>query len=85
MPLLIQNVVTIGKEPDTSKPSFQVHTIKFTLHELRIASKGFSKKIGEGGFGPVYYGQLASGQEIAIKVSSETSNQGDGEFRNEVM
>lgn len=64
--------------------SFQANIVKFTLRELRRASNDFSKKIGEGGFGPVFYGKLASGKEIAIKVSSETSKQGEVEFRNEV-
>lgn len=72
-----------GKESDKQQ-SFQSRMIKFTLRELRGASNDFSKKIGEGGFGPVYHGRLASGQEIAIKVSSETSKQGHAEFRNEV-
>lgn len=81
--MLTRNVVCEGKQSDKEQ-SFQTHTIKFTFRELRGASNDFSKKIGEGGFGCVYYGRLVSGQEIAIKVSSETSKQGDVEFRNEV-
>ncbi|KAG9152621.1 hypothetical protein Leryth_023350 [Lithospermum erythrorhizon] len=44
-----------------------------------------TNKIGEGGFGPVYKGKLATGQEIAVKRLSESSNQGLDEFKNEVM
>ncbi|TKY66632.1 G-type lectin S-receptor serine/threonine-protein kinase SD1-1 [Spatholobus suberectus] len=40
--------------------------------------------IGEGGFGPVYKGRLACGQEIAVKRLSRTSGQGIKEFKNEV-
>lgn len=72
-----------GKKIDKQQ-SFQTHTQSFTLRELRSASKNFSKKIGEGGFGPVFYGKLATGQEIAIKVSSGISKQGHLEFFNEV-
>lgn len=41
--------------------------------------------LGRGGFGPVYYGKLASGQEAAVKVSAKGSNQGFKEFINEVL
>ncbi|KAJ7555362.1 hypothetical protein O6H91_05G033700 [Diphasiastrum complanatum] len=47
-------------------------------------TRNFSKKIGEGGFGPVYYGQLPNGKEIAVKVLSADSTQGAREFFNEV-
>ncbi|KAJ0983583.1 hypothetical protein J5N97_011838 [Dioscorea zingiberensis] len=42
-------------------------------------------KLGEGGFGPVYKGQLADGKEIAVKRLAKTSVQGSDEFKNEVM
>ncbi|KAL5549043.1 hypothetical protein UlMin_004274 [Ulmus minor] len=44
-----------------------------------------SSKIGEGGFGPVYKGILADGQEIAVKRLSKSSGQGLNEFKNEVI
>ncbi|KAM7461132.1 hypothetical protein LguiA_029253 [Lonicera macranthoides] len=43
------------------------------------------KKVGEGGFGMVYKGTLADGQEIAVKRLSKTSGQGAQEFKNEVV
>ncbi|KAK7262682.1 hypothetical protein RJT34_30257 [Clitoria ternatea] len=51
-----------------------------------VATNNFSveNKIGEGGFGPVYWGQLASGLEIAVKRLSKRSEQGMAEFVNEV-
>lgn len=73
----------VGKKMD-KQHSFQNHTQVFSLRELRVASKNFSKKIGEGGFGPVYYGKLADGQEVAIKVSNGISKQGQSEFFTEV-
>ncbi|XP_047260259.1 G-type lectin S-receptor-like serine/threonine-protein kinase SD1-1 [Capsicum annuum] len=45
----------------------------------------FNKKIGEGGFGPVYKGVLEEGQEIAVKTLSRTSMQGLDEYKNEVI
>ncbi|KAL1807406.1 G-type lectin S-receptor-like serine/threonine-protein kinase At4g27290 isoform X1 [Daucus carota subsp. sativus] len=50
------------------------------------ATDNFSpdKKLGEGGFGPVYKGLLKNGQEIAVKRLSKNSDQGLDEFINEV-
>uniref|UniRef100_A0A803ND61 Uncharacterized protein n=1 Tax=Chenopodium quinoa TaxID=63459 RepID=A0A803ND61_CHEQI len=43
------------------------------------------KKLGEGGFGEVYKGQLEDGRYIAIKRLSSSSKQGIGEFKTEVV
>ncbi|CAM6099708.1 unnamed protein product [Calypogeia fissa] len=55
-----------------------------TLQEVSDATTEFSRKIGEGAFGPVYYGKLPSGKEVAVKVKKSTSRQGIIEFLNEV-
>ncbi|WVZ68573.1 hypothetical protein U9M48_017499 [Paspalum notatum var. saurae] len=47
-------------------------------------SFALNKKIGEGGFGPVYMGKLEDGQEVAVKRLSHRSMQGAVEFTNEV-
>ncbi|KAL3508598.1 hypothetical protein ACH5RR_027999 [Cinchona calisaya] len=59
----------------------------FQLEAVTNATKNFSftNIIGEGGFGPVYRGQLSSGVEIAVKRLSRDSGQGLGEFKNEVI
>nr|XP_043626010.1 G-type lectin S-receptor-like serine/threonine-protein kinase At4g03230 [Erigeron canadensis] len=44
-----------------------------------------AKKLGEGGFGPVYKGELPGGLEVAVKRLSSLSGQGLEEFRNEVI
>ncbi|TKY66677.1 Receptor serine/threonine-protein kinase SD1-8 [Spatholobus suberectus] len=56
------------------------------LSIIMAATNNFSdvNKIGEGGFGPVYWGKLASGVEIAVKRLSKSSGQGMTEFVNEV-
>ncbi|KAL2496275.1 G-type lectin S-receptor-like serine/threonine-protein kinase [Forsythia ovata] len=58
----------------------------FDLATLSAATVNFSSEnmIGEGGFGPVYLGNLSDGQGIAIKRLSKTSRQGLEEFKNEV-
>ncbi|KEH19661.1 S-locus lectin kinase family protein [Medicago truncatula] len=57
-----------------------------TYSTLVTATDNFSikNKIGEGGFGPVYKGRLASRQEIAVKRLSSDSGQGINELKNEV-
>ncbi|KAJ7528777.1 hypothetical protein O6H91_15G019400 [Diphasiastrum complanatum] len=56
----------------------------FNFEEIRGCTKGFQRKIGEGGFGPVYYGKLSDGREVAVKVLATDSHQGAAEFINEV-
>ncbi|XP_020276452.1 putative receptor-like protein kinase At4g00960 [Asparagus officinalis] len=57
------------------------------LSTLKVATDNFSEanKLGEGGFGSVYKGKLADGQEIAVKRLSATSTQGVDELKNEFM
>ncbi|CAL9073495.1 unnamed protein product [Musa textilis] len=57
------------------------------LSTIEAATDNFSedKKLGEGGFGPVYRGVLRGGQEVAVKRLSTKSRQGNVEFKNEVQ
>ncbi|KAL3519597.1 hypothetical protein ACH5RR_017746 [Cinchona calisaya] len=59
----------------------------FEMISIAEATDNFSElnKIGEGGFGPVYKGQMPTGQEIAVKRLSINSHQGLIEFKNEVI
>ncbi|XP_059661581.1 G-type lectin S-receptor-like serine/threonine-protein kinase At4g27290 [Cornus florida] len=58
----------------------------FDLFTIANATMNFSSTnmLGEGGFGPVYKGKLATGQEIAVKRLLNNSGQGVHEFKNEV-
>ncbi|XP_065620693.1 cysteine-rich receptor-like protein kinase 10 isoform X2 [Quercus suber] len=64
-----------------------VESLQFDFATIEAATNKFSddKKLGEGGFGQVYKGILANGQEIAVKRLSRSSGQGAGEFKNEVV
>ncbi|PON51255.1 S-receptor-like serine/threonine-protein kinase [Trema orientale] len=68
------------KDKDIELPLFDLATIT-------SATKNFSPEnmIGAGGFGPVYKGNLPSGQQIAVKRLSKDSMQGSKEFKNEVQ
>ncbi|PIN14818.1 Non-specific serine/threonine protein kinase [Handroanthus impetiginosus] len=80
----------------TSVDSSHQHTLsKVNLEELPLykyeilanATDNFSdvNKLGKGGFGPVYKGELANGKKIAVKMLSKASGQGMQEFMNEVV
>ncbi|KAI9093206.1 hypothetical protein K1719_027220 [Acacia pycnantha] len=58
----------------------------FDLPTIAQATENFSQenKIGQGGFGPVYWGKLLNGQEIAVKKLLRRSELGLIEFKNEV-
>ncbi|XAR53753.1 Non-specific serine/threonine protein kinase [Bertholletia excelsa] len=64
-----------------------VDSLQYDLATVKAATNNFSdaSKIGEGGFGYVYEGTLASGQEIAVKRLAKDSTQGEQEFKNEVL
>ncbi|KAL0425908.1 UNVERIFIED_CONTAM: Receptor-like serine/threonine-protein kinase [Sesamum radiatum] len=70
--------------PTDLKPPFPPQRFSFSL--LRRATDSFSaaNRLGQGGFGSVYKGVLPSGQEIAVKLMSEASIQGEREFHNEL-
>ncbi|KAJ7524888.1 hypothetical protein O6H91_17G026200 [Diphasiastrum complanatum] len=63
-----------------------VHAIKkFSYKEVKLITENFLHKIGEGGFGSVYYGACMNRQELAVKQLSKLSRQGRKEFHNEVL
>ncbi|XP_015897124.3 G-type lectin S-receptor-like serine/threonine-protein kinase At4g27290 [Ziziphus jujuba] len=69
-----------GQKEDMELPSFDLSVIASATDNFSL-----SNKLGEGGFGPVYKGRLADGQEIAVKRLSRTSGQGLRELKNEVI
>ncbi|CAH8385829.1 unnamed protein product [Eruca vesicaria subsp. sativa] len=61
-------------------------TLHFQFSEIEAATDKFSdsNKLGHGGFGEVYKGELITGETVAIKRLSRGSTQGAEEFKNEV-
>ncbi|KAM6585131.1 hypothetical protein CsatB_012133 [Cannabis sativa] len=64
-----------------------VESLQYNFETIKVATDQFSEdnKLGQGGFGAVYKGRLANGQDIAVKRLCRGSAQGDLEFKNEVM
>ncbi|GLJ22797.1 hypothetical protein SUGI_0429550 [Cryptomeria japonica] len=52
---------------------------------MKTATINFSQKIGQGGFGSVYFGRLPGGKDVAVKLLSSSSKQGLAEFLNEAL
>lgn len=54
------------------------------LSEIEDATMKFSKNIGKGSFGVVYYGRMKDGKEIAVKTIGDPTSQGTKQFLTEV-
>ncbi|KAJ3694802.1 hypothetical protein LUZ60_000179 [Juncus effusus] len=57
----------------------------FRYETLVTATRNFSYKLGEGGFGPVFKGVVPDGREVAVKKLALNSSQGEKQFANEVI
>ncbi|CAM0884960.1 unnamed protein product [Alopecurus aequalis] len=71
----------------TSDDIEHIDSLLLDLATLRVATDDFeeSKMLGKGGFGMVYKGVLPDGQEIAVKRLGQTSRQGIGELKSELV
>ncbi|XP_016435878.2 PR5-like receptor kinase [Nicotiana tabacum] len=64
--------------------SYGSHAPKlYNYLDLKKITNSFSHKIGQGGFGQVYKGELPDGRAVAVKVLTETNGDGE-EYINEV-
>ncbi|KAJ1254754.1 hypothetical protein BS78_K328900 [Paspalum vaginatum] len=61
----------------TSKPT------RYTFSEVKKTTRRFKEKVGQGGFGSVYRGELPNGVPVAIKMLENSVAEGE-EFINEV-
>ncbi|KAK1421986.1 hypothetical protein QVD17_24796 [Tagetes erecta] len=75
----LRPVKSIDLKDETDETEIiSVQSLQFELRTIEEATNNFSieNKVGEGGFGVVYKGILANGQEIAVKRLSKGSGQG---------
>ncbi|XP_052168297.1 receptor-like protein kinase At3g21340 [Oryza glaberrima] len=63
----------------------KVENRQFSFNELEKFTNRFERFIGQGGFGPVYFGRLEDNTEVAVKIRSESSSHGITEFFAEVQ
>ncbi|KAK2654119.1 hypothetical protein Ddye_013975 [Dipteronia dyeriana] len=64
-----------------------VESLQFDFSTIKVATNDFSSdnKLGQGGFGAVYKGSLSDGRIIAVKRLASNSEQGELEFKNEIL
>ncbi|KAK0579238.1 hypothetical protein LWI29_023269 [Acer saccharum] len=64
-----------------------VESLQFNFSTIKVATNDFSNdnKLGQGGFGAVYKGILSDGRIIAVKRLASNSEQGELEFKNEIL
>ncbi|XLS66463.1 hypothetical protein HN51_026437 [Arachis hypogaea] len=78
----------LGKKNSSTKElnNLELQTGIFSIRQIKTATNNFDivNKIGEGGFGSVYKGELPNGTKIAVKQLSSKSKQGNREFLNEI-
>lgn len=70
-----------GNEEDGFVPMLNLQV--FSYKELQLATRGFSDKVGHGGFGTVFQGELSDSSLVAVK-RLERPGGGEKEFRAEV-
>uniref|UniRef100_K3XFP0 non-specific serine/threonine protein kinase n=1 Tax=Setaria italica TaxID=4555 RepID=K3XFP0_SETIT len=56
---------------------------RYTFSEVKKIARRFKEKVGQGGFGSVYKGELPNGVPVAVKMLENTTGEGE-EFINEV-
>ncbi|XP_062181544.1 putative leucine-rich repeat receptor-like serine/threonine-protein kinase At2g19230 [Phragmites australis] len=63
-----------------AQSSLQLENRRFTYKELEMITNNFQRVLGRGGFGEVYDGFLEDGTQVAVKLRSQSSNQGVKQF-----
>ncbi|XP_078428634.1 putative LRR receptor-like serine/threonine-protein kinase At1g05700 [Wolffia australiana] len=57
----------------------------YSLSDITNITNNFERPIGKGGFGTVYHGYLQNGVQVAVKIISQLSAEGEKQFRAEAQ
>ncbi|MQL93245.1 hypothetical protein Taro_025883 [Colocasia esculenta] len=79
------SVASRGEHGSHLLSSIDSESRQFTYSEIVSMTNNFEKEIGRGGFGTVFHGWLKDGRQVAVKMLSKLSSQGEKEFRAEVL
>ncbi|GMY33297.1 G-type lectin S-receptor-like serine/threonine-protein kinase At1g67520 isoform X1 [Fagus crenata] len=75
----------VNQIPNDGKKGHDLSVFSYACVMTATNNFSFQNKLGEGGFGEVYMGELLTGQKIAVKRLSRNSGQGVLEFKNELI
>ncbi|KAI3671615.1 hypothetical protein L1987_87354 [Smallanthus sonchifolius] len=67
---------------DAASTGLHIRKQQYTYSEVQSITNNFNVVIGKGGFGTVYHGHIG-GTQVAVKMLSESSHQGEKEFQAE--
>ncbi|PWA83829.1 leucine-rich repeat transmembrane protein kinase protein [Artemisia annua] len=79
---IIKNKKSHGKTKAGTE--LEMRKQQYTYSEVQSITENFKVILGEGGFGTVYHGRIHDTQ-VAVKILSKLSHQGDKEFQAEAM
>ncbi|XP_039158256.1 putative leucine-rich repeat receptor-like serine/threonine-protein kinase At2g19230 [Eucalyptus grandis] len=80
----LTNVPT-AKDDESSERALKLKNRPFEYGEISKITQNFGQVIGKGGFGKVYLGTLDNDTIVAVKILSESSEQGYKEFQAEAQ
>lgn len=83
--LLVFVVVTVKRYFVGESVLVEDYLVVFRYRDLRGATKNFSEKLGEGGFGSVFKGTLPPNSTVVAVKKLKNPKQGEKQFRAEVM
>ncbi|XP_021850210.2 G-type lectin S-receptor-like serine/threonine-protein kinase SD2-2 [Spinacia oleracea] len=82
--LVVRKEVRRRRKEEEEAALAATHLRVFSYKELHGATRGFSEKLGHGGFGTVFRGTLSDSSLVAVKRLERPGNSGEKEFRAEV-
>ncbi|KAL8268440.1 hypothetical protein R6Q59_002238 [Mikania micrantha] len=85
-----KKIHTLSRDKSRQTESIEnttIESLQYNFTTIKAATNDFSEdnRLGQGGFGAVYKGKLIDGHEIAVKRLARNSQQGDMEFKNEIL
>ncbi|KAI3671617.1 hypothetical protein L1987_87356 [Smallanthus sonchifolius] len=82
MILIVFVAIWIFKKQKPRGTGLHIRKQQYTYSEVQSITNNFNVVIGKGGFGTVYHGHIG-GTQVAVKMLSESSHQGEKEFQAE--